>query len=57
MASTKGLQGNSNVQGGGVAAASPATEQRLYEKLNLVTYVCDFGNVVINHLRKKQFKI
>ena len=28
-------------------------EVRLYEKLYLATYICDFGNVVINSVRSK----
>jgi len=28
------------------------TEIKLYEKINLSTYICDFGNVVIGKPRK-----
>ena len=29
------------------------TETRLYENIVLATYTCDFGNVVINNVKKK----
>lgn len=34
-----------------------SVESRLYEKINLVSYVCDFGNVVINSQRVKTVNI
>ena len=34
-----------------------STETKLYEKIVLATYVCDFENVVINMQKKKVFKI
>jgi len=32
-------------------------ETKLYDKINLSTYIVDFGNVVINNIRKESFKI
>ena len=32
-------------------------ETRFHDKIFLSTYVCDFGNIVINSNKKKQFKI
>ena len=32
-------------------------ETKLYDKLNLSTYIVDFGNVVKNNIRKESFKI
>jgi len=33
------------------------TETRLYENITLATYTCDFGNVVINSVKKRPIKI
>lgn len=41
----------------GASMKSGAQETKIYEKIFLSNYICDFGNVVINNLRKKQFKI
>lgn len=32
-------------------------ETHLYENITLSSYVCDFGNVVINSLKQKTIKI
>ena len=32
-------------------------EVKLYDKIYITTYICDFGNVVINSIRKKTIKI
>ena len=32
-------------------------EVKLYDKIFITTYICDFGNVVINSIRKKTIKI
>lgn len=32
-------------------------ETKLYERIILTHYICDFGNVVINKPRKMTFKI
>ncbi len=46
--------------GGGfaqTASKAAAVETHLYEGITLSSYVCDFGNVVINSLKTKTIKI
>lgn len=33
------------------------TETRYFDKIVLATFICDFGNIVINQTKKKTFKV